>query len=209
MKHVGGQRHVGDACHTERLAVVETFQLRQFIQVFQDQVADLVNNAPARGRAHAAPGAVFQRLARSLHRRVDIGRVAFCHPRQQHFGGGVLYVEDLARLGLNPFAVDQHGARLGQPVAQGRWHTINGGGESHGRLPVFCFGRELGAVSRAENPTVRASLTDLFRGRHGPGEEFFANCCGAVKVPAFSTDAPALKPLSRGLVNHLLAAAVR
>ncbi len=118
VEHVGRQRHVGDARDAERLAVVQAFQLGQLVQVFVDQVADLVDDAAAGRRCHLAPRALVERAPRGLHRRVDVGGVAFGHARQQHLGGGVMHVEGLAGLGLDPLAVDQHRPRLGQPGLQ-------------------------------------------------------------------------------------------
>ena len=58
------KRHVGHARHAERLAIVQAFQLRQLVQMLQDQIADLVNDAAARRWRHAAPGAFKSAPAR-------------------------------------------------------------------------------------------------------------------------------------------------
>ena len=148
VEHVGGQRHVGDPRHTEGLAIVQAFELRQLVQMFQDQVADLVNDAAAGRRRHTAPRTV-QRPARGLYRRVDVGGVAFGNFGQQHFGGGILHLEHLARRGLNPFAVDQHGPRLGQPVAQGCRNAINRGADGHAALPILMWEKPNSSVAWA------------------------------------------------------------
>jgi hypothetical protein len=117
--------------------------------MFQNEIADPVYQTAARRGRQLAPRTI-QRRARGAYRRVDIGRIAFGHRRQAHSGGGVKDIEGLARFGLNPFAIDQHGARLGQSFAQRGGHAVEGRCRSldiHGvSLSEFCFVRKLCAI---------------------------------------------------------------
>ena len=96
VEDVGRQRHVGDARDGEGLAIVQAFQLRQLVEMFQDQIADLVHDAAARRRRHAAPRSIVQRIAGGAHRFVDIGGIAFGDGGQMHFGGRIDDIENLA-----------------------------------------------------------------------------------------------------------------
>jgi hypothetical protein len=151
VEQVGGQRHVRDAGHGEWLAIVQAFQLRQLVQMLQDQVADLVDHAAARRRAHLAPRS-RQRAPCRLDGRIDIGGIAFGHRGQLLFGGRILHVESLAGLGHHPFAVDQHGPGLGQPFPQGRRHMFERiDADIHIFLPA-CFPRFPSAWSTIGRP---------------------------------------------------------
>ena len=51
-----------------RFAIVERLQLRQLLEILENQVADFPQDLAARRRGHARPGSLIERLARRRHR---------------------------------------------------------------------------------------------------------------------------------------------
>src|SRR5215212_5860305 len=115
VEHVGRQGYVCGLGHGLRLAVVDGFERGEFVRVLQDQVADLVQEASARRRRHARPGAALEGATGGLHGEIDIGLIAFGDTGDNLAGRRVRNLEGLARPGGDPFAVDKKVALVGQP----------------------------------------------------------------------------------------------
>ena len=112
-EQIDGQRHVGHARHGERLAVVERFESREFLQIFLQQISEFPDQLAALGGGHGAPRAGFERGARGLHGGVHVRLVPGGDGADGFARGGIKSMERLARGGIDPLTVDQHAARSG------------------------------------------------------------------------------------------------
>ncbi len=88
-------------------AVVQRFQLRQFVGVLFDQLGELPHHAGAIGSGRAAPRPVFKSLTGDGNGFVDIGRVAFGHLGDHPSGARIERVEGFAGYGVDPLAADK------------------------------------------------------------------------------------------------------
>ena len=71
-EHVDGERDVGGAGDGDGLAVVEGFELGEFVEVLLEQVTELPDEAAAFGGLHAGPGAVVEGFAGGADGAVDV-----------------------------------------------------------------------------------------------------------------------------------------
>ena len=96
LEQVGGQRHVGHARHRARFAVVQRLQLRQFIGVLEDEVADAPDQLAAFAGRHAPPRTGVERAPSGTDRAVDVFALAVRHPGDDRSVRRVEYVKRLA-----------------------------------------------------------------------------------------------------------------
>ena len=89
------------------LAAVERFQGGQLLGLLLDQVGQLEQQSAAVGGVHLLPGARFQRLARGLDRRIDVGLVGLGDLAKRLAGGRVDGREGLVRVAVHEFAADE------------------------------------------------------------------------------------------------------
>jgi hypothetical protein len=66
------------------------------------------------------PGTAVEGAARGLHGGVDVGAIAFRNMGEHFAGSGIISLKSLARCGIDPLAVNQHLARLGNKIADTR-----------------------------------------------------------------------------------------
>ena len=92
----------------ERLAVVETFEIAEFLGVLFEQIGEFPDQASAFGRGHPAPRAIVESLARGLHCLIDIFAIAFGNLRQNFAGRGIVSGKSFSGRGIDPPSVDQH-----------------------------------------------------------------------------------------------------
>ena len=95
--------HFGD-----QLAVVARLDLRQPIGFGGDQIGELAEKRAPRGRADLGPRRRAERLPRGFHRAVDVRAFGSRNKRPGRAEIRVFSLECLARLGVDPFAADQH-----------------------------------------------------------------------------------------------------
>jgi hypothetical protein len=86
-------------------AHVERFELRQFLEVFFDEVGELQQQAGALERLDLAPRSL-EGTAGGRDRAVDVLGVAFCDRGEQLAGCRIERLELLAGCGIDPFAID-------------------------------------------------------------------------------------------------------
>ena len=109
MEDVGGEHDIGDAGDDHRLAVVQRFQLRQFIGVLEDQIADLVQQLAAIGRRHLAPLAVVvEGTTGRSNGGIDVFLAAALGMRHDLASGRVVDFKGFAGRRIHPGAVDQN-----------------------------------------------------------------------------------------------------
>ena len=119
----------------DRLAIVERLDLGELVGVLFKEVAQAPDELGAVGGRDARPGAGFKRLARRLHRKVDVGFVSGRDVRDDFLRRRILDLEGLAALGLDPFPVDQHVMLLGQKRLRVFAKRGFGDGDVHGHPP--------------------------------------------------------------------------
>ena len=111
-EHVHGAGHVGDARDGEGLAIVERFELREFVGVLFDEVGELPDEPAAFGGSHLRPRAAIEGRAGGVDGAIDVLFLAFGDASEDVAGGGIVAVERFAGRGVHPLAVDQHFAWL-------------------------------------------------------------------------------------------------
>ena len=129
------QRHVEITRLTDRLAIVEAFDDSEETGMALDETGQRIKMT--RAAMAAEPGPAGLRLARRLHRRVDIARRSFRQLRQHFAGRGLQRVE--MTFAIDPLAGDEvaetlvvlgePGARFG--IALGRRAVIH-------RIEIMC-----------------------------------------------------------------------
>ena len=103
-----GEREIGGAGDRIRLAVIERFELCEFVGVFFDELGELVKKIAAlRCGDFFAPRAIVESGASSRDSFVDIGGVGFCDVSNDFSGGGVDGRKGFAGGGVHPFIVDE------------------------------------------------------------------------------------------------------
>src|SRR5256885_17069881 len=113
-----------------------------------NQVAQLPYQAAAFRWRHLAPWTFVKSLAGSLHRKVDIGAIAFRNLRQYFTRRRIISGESLSRNCVNPLAVDEHFARLLNKAEHARI-DLCGGNRSHRNLQNSGLKRSFGERSDA------------------------------------------------------------
>src|SRR5206468_2858344 len=93
--------------HSERLAHVLRLDARQLIAVLLDDRCELEQHLAPLARRAVGPDLVV-RLARSLHRAVDVLRRALRHGRDDLTEGRVLDLLHLVACAVDPLAADEH-----------------------------------------------------------------------------------------------------
>ncbi len=107
VEQIRRQRHIGGACHTDGLAIIERLELRELLEVLQDQIADPPENSAALRRRQARPGTLVERLAGRRHGQIDVGLLAIGDMGDHLFGGGIEDLEGATGTGVLPTAADQ------------------------------------------------------------------------------------------------------
>jgi hypothetical protein len=107
MKEIGRERNVRYAGDAEWLPIVQCFQFGKFFQIFLEEIPDFPDNAPALAGAHLRPWAGFECAPRGSHSEIDVGLIAFSDAGENLAGCRIDGIEGLARMGLNPFAIDE------------------------------------------------------------------------------------------------------
>jgi len=107
-ENVGHHGHVHIAGFEDGLAVVESFQLGQFVDVFLDQIADAPQNFAAFAGRHLAPRAseVVESFARRRDGLVNVLRAGFRELREHFAGSRINGVKCFARA-CCPLPVDE------------------------------------------------------------------------------------------------------
>ena len=146
-EHVDRAADVVAARIGDRLAVVERFDLGELVSVLFKKVAEVPYEPRTLGGRDARPRAGFERLARRLHRKVDVGFVAGRDVGDDFLRRRILDLEGLAALGLDPFAVDQHVMLLGQKRLRIFAKFRFGDGDVHDVLPMELVGLELVGIA--------------------------------------------------------------
>jgi phosphatidylserine/phosphatidylglycerophosphate/cardiolipin synthase-like enzyme len=100
-----------------------------------EEVAEVPYEPRAFGWRDARPRAGFERLARRLHSKINVGFVAGRDVGDDLLRRRVFDLEGLAALGLDPFAVDQHVMLLGQKRLRVFAKLRFGNGDVHDVLP--------------------------------------------------------------------------
>ena len=108
MEEIRGQWNIRHAGHTDRLSVIERLELREFIEMVEDQIADVPKDLPAFGGREPSPGSLVERMPRRVDRVIDVLGFAFGHLGDDFTGGGIEDRKRFARRGVDPFAVDEH-----------------------------------------------------------------------------------------------------
>ncbi len=123
---VAGERRGVVAGHSQGLAGVAGLDLREFLVVVADGLAQLHQQPPALGRAEPAPGPVervAERRARGRHRPVDVGAGPAREHRERLAVAGIDHRDRLAPGGRHPLIADVvtgfHGSSVNAP--RGRW----------------------------------------------------------------------------------------
>ncbi len=106
-EHVDRQRQIAAGRFADRLAVVERFQRGQLIEIFFDQVGQLVHQAPPFAGVHLPPGAMIKCLPGRGYGQIDVGGVPLGNLGDDFFGRRVDGLEGLATLGRHPLAADK------------------------------------------------------------------------------------------------------
>ena len=113
MKKIGGKRHVSSSGDGFRFAVVDAFQLGQFVGVFQNEIADFPNEPPACTGGHRVPRVVgvIKNFTRGGDSQVNIFRIALGDLGDLCPAGGIVNGECFAGSGSLPLAVDERLSR--------------------------------------------------------------------------------------------------
>ena len=101
----------------KRLAVVERFERRQFVDLRFDEVGQLQHQPATLAGIHPGPRPGFKSLPRRRHGRIHIGGIPFGHLGDRLLGGGIDRVERAAAAGRPPLAADEE---LGLANLRGR-----------------------------------------------------------------------------------------
>ena len=134
-EHIDRAADVVAARIGDRLAIVERFDLGEFVGVLFEEVAEPPHEPGALGGRDARPRAGFKRLPRRLHRKVDVGFVTRRDMGDDFLRRRILDLEGLAALRLDPFAVDQHVMLPGQKRLRVFAKLRFGDGDVHDILP--------------------------------------------------------------------------
>ena len=107
VEQFGCQRHVDRAGDTDRLAVVEGFQLGELLKVLQNQVTEPPDQPAPLGGRHPRPRPGYEGPTGGLDRDVDVDLVTLCAVGQQLTGRRVPGLEGLLGLGIHPLPIDE------------------------------------------------------------------------------------------------------
>ncbi len=113
------------------LAVVDRLEFGQGIDMLLHQVSQAVDQALAHRWFHVAPGRVLEGTASRGDRAIDIGGIAFGHPRDLETGRGIEHRQGFFRCGSHPLAADQIAVTGTKKLA---------GGRTDGIEIVHCYG---------------------------------------------------------------------
>ncbi|MCY1417337.1 hypothetical protein D9M71_328690 [compost metagenome] len=157
----------------DRLALVEGFQLGQFLAVGLHHLGEAQQDALAVGRAQAAPHAGAERALGRGHGLLDLLRAGHHQLRERRAAGRIEYLGDLAGMHVDAAAVDEggvpaieEGRHLGERFEGGGGHGSNSGlnGESaacSARAPWragVLAGRRKAMATGAATTTKHASM---------------------------------------------------
>jgi hypothetical protein len=107
MKQISCERHVGGLGNGKRLAIVQGLELGQLIDVLEDQITDLPDDAAPIGRGHARPRTVLERPPRRSYGPVDVLGVTFGDGGETVACRRVRSDECAARRGVDPLTVNE------------------------------------------------------------------------------------------------------
>src|SRR5579872_633901 len=110
-------RNIDDARKEKRLAVIKSFQLREFVAMLIDQLGDFPDNAGAVCGQHLRPRTFFKSLARGLHGAVNVGFIASGNLREDFSGRWIVGIECLTGQSFHPLSTNEHLLRLLQKRA--------------------------------------------------------------------------------------------
>src|SRR5580704_15247822 len=109
----GSKRNVSYPRDLERLAVVERFKLRELLAMLVNQVRELPHHLPALRGRDLRPRAGFEGSASGFDRAVNVFLVAFRDVGEHFTCRGIVGGKGLPGSGVDPLAVDEHLASLG------------------------------------------------------------------------------------------------
>ncbi|MCY1225918.1 hypothetical protein D9M72_381300 [compost metagenome] len=133
-QEVDGQLHVHHLGYGGALAVVQAFQLGQFLGVAFHQVGQAPQQVLPLARAHAAPGRIVEGPAGGLHGAVDVLEGGRGHLAEDFACGRVAETHGVAAGGVLPLCADQH---LQLAIEEGLGLGEDGQFGEHGREPLF------------------------------------------------------------------------
>src|SRR6516162_119862 len=105
-EHVDRKRHVGRASDGDGLAVVDRFDLGEFVAVFLEQFGKLPQQFAAPGWRNLAPWPLVERLAGGFNGTVHIRAVGFRDLHENRAGSRVIDGKGFARGRFDQLAVD-------------------------------------------------------------------------------------------------------
>ena len=105
-EHVGGKCNVGGFSDTKRFAIVECFQLRQFVRVVLDQIAYFPNQSATLRSGKFRPGAFVERFSGCCNGQIDIGCFALSRLSNHLIAGRIEDVKGFSTFRVYPLTID-------------------------------------------------------------------------------------------------------
>src|SRR6185312_5995142 len=104
---INGCGYVNGLCDLDGLAVIERFQLGEFVGMFFHEVGQFVKEAATFGGGNFAPGAALESVAGGFDGEIDVSGVGLRHLADFFAGGRIEGGEGAAGEGVSPFVVDK------------------------------------------------------------------------------------------------------
>src|ERR1019366_3917169 len=178
-EQINRQRHIGNTRDRQRLAVIEALQLCELLRTRFEQVGQFPDQAPPLGRRHVGPCIALERLARGLHRAVNVLAIALGDLGEHFPGRRVVGWERLAGRRIHELVVDEHRPRLAEELLHAAVHDCGAGCGSHCHPPTakcvcyvnspalkcnFVCGQRVASASRPKHPSLipRKSLSETW-----------------------------------------------
>jgi hypothetical protein len=143
MEEIRGQWNVRHAGHFERLSIIERLELRELVEMIEDQIANVPQDLPAFGRREISPASLVERMPRRGDRMIDVLGFALGHLGDGFASGGIEDRKCIARAGVDPFTVDEHLFGTRKKLAHIRIESIQNAGWQCGSIHIFrCEGAD-------------------------------------------------------------------